>query len=324
MRRTLIGLSLASLAACAGDAGDEPTTWTVAHTEADGALVSVWGSSPDHVWAVGGQADRGLILHSDGVLWSPVGVDAPAMLTWVYGFHDDDVYAVGDEGLAFHYDGSDWSRIDTGTDLPLYGVWGASGDEVWIVGGDPEGTAGDAVVLRGSAGAFERVTVPADLAPSALYKAYGFAADDFIAVGTDGTVLRWTGGDWWREPTPTEQPLFSLWGRGPDDIYAVGGSVSGEVLHYDGAAWSRAHEETDNGLAGVFTTQDGPAIAVGMYSYVLELDQDGGEVEPVMPALAPVPFLHGVWGDGAGTTYAAGGDLFRFPDRMTGVILQRQ
>lgn len=325
MRLGLLCLASSSLiAACAGGAADDGTTWSVSHTEANGALLSVWGSAPDDVWAAGGQADRGLILHNDGAGWSPVAIDAPAMLTWVYGFTAEDIYAVGNQGLAFHYDGSAWTRIDTGTDLPLYGVWGSSGDDVWIVGGDPSVATGAAVVLRGSGEAFERVAVPAELAPNALYKAYGFAADDFIAVGTGGTVLRFSGGDWWREPTPTEEPLFSLWGRGADDVYAVGGTASGELLHYDGATWTRAHEAVQDGLSGVFTTDDSPAIAVGMYSYVLEVEPDGSDVEPEMPALDPVPFLHGVWGDGAGTTYAAGGDLFRYPDAMTGVILTRR
>lgn len=265
-----------------------------------------------------------MILHSDGTTWSRVALDAPAMLVWVYGFTADDVYAVGYDGLAFHYDGSAWTRIDTGTDMPLYGVWGPSGDDVWLVGGDPAGADGQAVVLRGSRATFERVAVPDGLAPGVLYKAYGFTSDDFIAVGSGGTVLRYSHGSWWREPTPTDEPLFSLWGRGADDVYAVGGGASGEVLHYDGYIWSRAHEVTDSGLAGVFTSEDGPAIAVGMESYVLELEPDGSGVEPVLPALDPVPFLHGVWGDGAGTTYAAGGELLRYPDAMTGVILQRR
>ena len=61
-----------------------------------------------------------------------------------------------------------------------------------------------------------------------------------------------------------------------------------------------------------------------MDSYVLEVSPDGTMIEPEMPPLDPVPFLHGVWGDGAGTTYAAGGDLYRYPGEMTGVILQRR
>ena len=310
--------------ACASEATEDAPTWSVAHTESAGALLSVWGSGPDDVWSVGGQSDRGLLLHREGDVWVPAEVDAPAMMTWVYGFTADDIYAVGNGGLAFHYDGTTWSRIDTGTDLPLYGVWGHTGGDVWIVGGEPSGEGGPAVVLRGSGLAFERISIPADLAPHALYKAYGFAADDFLAVGSGGTVVRWRDGTWFREPTPTEQPLFSLWGRGTDDIYAVGGAASGELLHYDGATWSRAVDVLHDALSGVFTTTDGPAIAVGSYSYVIELQQDGTEVEPQVPALAPDTFLHGVWGDGAGTIYAAGGDLFRYPAEMTGVVLIRR
>lgn len=324
-RAAVVLLLGAGLAACAGaDAtSDQTGTWTVNHIEDRGALLSVWGSSPTDIWAAGGQVDRGLLLHGDGTGWTAADIDAPAMLTWVYGFSAEDIYAVGDRGLILHYDGSDWTQVASGTDLPLYGIWGHSGDDVWIAGGDPASTGGTAVLLRGSGDRFERVLIPTELAPAALYKAYGFSADDFIAVGSGGTVLRWDG-VWRTEPTPTAEPLFSLWGRGEDDIYAVGGYTRGEVLHYDGATWRRVAEETPDGLSGVFTTRDGPAIAVGTDSYVLELMLDGSEVEPEMPVLDPVPSLHGVWGDGAGTIYAAGGDLFASPGPMSGVIMQRR
>lgn len=325
MRRLGTLLFGASLAACAADAApDQAPTWTIDHIEENGALLSVWGSSPDDVWAAGGQADRGLLLHFDGERWSAVDIDAPELLVWVYGFSAADVYAVGNGGLILHYDGDDWTRVESGTDRPLYGIWGASADDVWIAGGDPYAPAGSAILLRGRGDRFERVTdLPVELAPSAIYKVYGFATNDFIAVGTGGTVLRWDG-TWRREMTPTGAPLFSVWGRGADDIYAVGGNSHSEVLHYDGVAWSRIGDETGMPLSGVFTPEDGPAIAVGFDSYVVEVSPDGTDFVPEMPRLAPVPFLHGVWGDGQGTTYAAGGDLFAYPAPMTGVIMRRQ
>lgn len=325
--RLLLGGALALAAvACAGggDAADLDGTWELDHAEPAGALVSVWGSGPDDVWAAGGTADRGLILHYDGSGWSAVDTGARSMLWWVYGFTADDVYAVGDRGLVLHYDGASWQQIASGTDRTLYGVWGASGDDVWVVGGDA-GVEGGAVILRGDATSLRAVTdVPAELAPRALFKAYGYAADDVMMVGSDGAVLRWDGEGWWREPTLTSEPLFSLWGRAQDDVYAVGGWQAGTILHLDDAGWTEIEDAAGSGLSGVYTAPGSPTIAVGADAYVLEILPDGTRIEPALPALAPGTAFHGVWGDDAGTTWAVGGDLMSADGPSSGVILRRR
>lgn len=301
-------------------------TWHAQYAGDAGGLFSVWGSSPNDVWAAGGQVGSSLLLHNDGSGWVEVQTGETELLSLVYGFSDDNVYAVGEHGLIIHYDGQTWRRVESGTEQTLYGIWGASADDVWIVGGDPAGAAGSSVVLRGHGGSFAVVDdIPQALLPSTLYKIYGFASRDVIAVGSGGTVLRFDGDTWRREATPTSEPIFSLWGRGRDDLYAVGGFGPGELLHFDGDAWHEVDERGFGyGLRGVFTAMDYPVIAVGADAYVVEIDPDGFEVEPKMPAMSPVPSLHGVWGDGAGTTYAVGGDLFAYPRPMTGVILRRR
>src|SRR5690606_10030704 len=99
---------------------------------------------------------------------------------------------------------------------------------------------------------------------------------------------------------------------------------SGQVLHFRGDTWHQvSHADLAPGLSGVFTAPDHPMIAVGEYSYVLEIYPDGTAVEPELPWLAPAPSLHGVWGDQAGVTYAVGGDLWDYPGPMTGTIFRR-
>jgi hypothetical protein len=315
------------VAACAGEtAPDSEGTWLVDHTEDGGVLLSVWGSGPSDLWVAGGQVDRGLILRGDGASWTPVETGATSLLWWVYGFSATDVYAVGSRGLILHYDGETWERVESGTDRTLYGVWGASKGDVWIVGGEPGGAAGEAVVLRGQGRSFQRVwDVPAELLPGAVFKVYGYTADDVILVGSGGTVLRWDGRTWRRDEVPTSAPIFSLWGRGPDDIYAVGGEGGGTVLHYAGGdGWTQVSDDSfGRGLSGVFTAPDSPLIAVGTDSYVLEISPEGTKREPELPYINPMPVLHGVWGDDSGTTYAVGGDLLAFPDPMSGVIFRR-
>jgi hypothetical protein len=199
-----------------------------------------------------------------------------------------------------------------------------SGDDVWIVGGRA-GTTSSAVVLRGSRGVFHPVEVPAELLPSALFKVHGFATDNVVMVGSDG-VLRWDGATWRRDAVPVSEPLFSTWGRGGDDVYAVGGQQVGEILHFDGQGWREVMQiESGQGLSGVFTSDDGMTYAVGAGGLVLELDANGAVTPAMLPELGtPKPLLHAVWGDNAGTTYTVGGSFFDYPDSMSGVILRRQ
>jgi hypothetical protein len=298
--------------------------WTLDHATSDGTLLGVWGSSANDVWAVGGQADRALVMHGDGARWTRVDIDAPSLLWSVYGFSATDVYAVGEGGLILRYDGIEWRRVESGTDLWLYGVWGSSKDDVWIVGGDRNGPPGSAVMLRGSGDSFRVVAeLPAELVPRIFYKVHGLAPDDVRALGSDG-MLRYDGVTWRRDPLPTSEPLFAMWGHDEGGLYAVGGSGTGEVLHWDGERWSEvAALPIGTGLSGVFSSADGPTIMVGAYAYVFELGRDGVPTTVELPAMGSRPFFHGVWGDGEGTTYVVGGDLFDYPRTMTGTIVRR-
>jgi len=324
MRIHSLMLGAALVTACGGvEPTDDSASWTLDHTTTDGALLGVWGSGPNDVWAVGGQADRSLVLHGDGTSWTQIPVSSTAMLYLIYGFSDSDVYAVGEGGLILHYDGQSWVRVESGTSVSLFGLWGASGDDVWIVGGDISGPPGSAVVLRGAHGSFSAVDLPPDLAPNVVFKAHGFAPDDVVMVGAGGAVLRWNGLEWRREPVPTSEPLRATWGRAAEDIYCVGGSGIGEILHFDGQQWSQVAElPTGEGLSGVFTSSDEPTFAVGSH-FVFEVGRDGLQ-QARLPELDPVSSLHGVWGDEHGTTYVVGGDLSLYPRPMNGVILSRR
>jgi hypothetical protein len=313
---------LLALAACGDVASSPPAApqWTVDDTTTSGALLGIWGSAPDDIWAVGGGASEAIALHGDGTTWRSVPIDAPGTLFSVYGFGDRDVYAVGEHGLIVHYDGDRWTRVESGTTSSLYGLWGASGDDVWIVGGDIGG-AGSALVLRGNARGFVPVTdLPGDI-PAALFKVHGFAADNVMLVGDD-TVLRWNGATWSRDTVPMQGPLYGVSGRAANDFYAVGGSDEGEILHSNGTEWTEMFDlPIGVGLRGVFAAPDGLTIAVGALGLAFEIDASSTITQAVLPDLGSATFLHGVWGDGEGTIYVAGSD---YPHATNGLILRRE
>lgn len=303
----------------------ETVSWALDHNESSGVVVSVWGSGPSDVWAAGGQADRGLILHNTGDGWLPVPVDAPSLIWNIYGTAPDDVYAVGERGLALHYDGATWRRVPTGTTQTLYGLWTEPGGETWVVGGDPRGNTGDAVILRGGPSGFQPVAgVPTELLPDALFKIYGAGGSGLIAVGRAGTILRLTDHGWRRDDVPTSSPIISVWGRSADDLYAVGGSSNGEMHHFDGTTWSKIGAVGFGPqLFGVFTAPGEPVFAVGADSEIMELSAGGGAAAYEAPGVDASLILHSVWGDGQGQVYAVGGSLFSYPNTMNGVILRR-
>jgi hypothetical protein len=147
-------------------------------------LVDVWGSSASDVYAVG-QRDGvvGVVLHLEGVTWSPVLEVEGLNLQSVWGSSAGDVFAAGfqsdpyDEssavvGAIWHYDGTRWSEMQ----VPAAGV---------------------------------------------LFELWGTSASDVFAVGQDGVVMHYDGTAWTAR-FPTTNTLLGVWGSSPADVFAVG------------------------------------------------------------------------------------------------------
>jgi hypothetical protein len=290
-----------------------------------GALWSVWGSAPNDVWAVGGQTyEDGLtgaaIFHHDGSTWTadvlPEGTQG---LNWIFGVGDR-LIAVGEFGTIRHRvaDG-EWATGSCATALPLWGVWGATADDLWIVGGD--GFLRDPVLCHFDGEAFAAWDLPPiDFETFALYKVWGTAADDVWAVGDNGLLMHFDGVQWALVDSGTEVDLISLWGRGPDDIVAVGGRSDGVVLRWDGSAWTSASSGTP-GLNGVFMRDDGDAIVVGMMGTALRVPAGTLVLEPEQSMT--ILSLHAVFGTSDGVMHAVGGNLDTGPP-FVGTIQRRQ
>ena len=106
--------------------------------ESEGAFLSVWGTSAQDIWTVGGpDMERSRVWHFDGEMWHPGDVDDGPLLNWVHG-SGDVLWMVGNAGRIERRIGSDrFERIESGTDQNLWGVWAASPEEAFAVGGDP-------------------------------------------------------------------------------------------------------------------------------------------------------------------------------------------
>lgn len=301
---------------------DRAPTWDDAFdTSATGALSGVWGASPDDVFIAGGSDAGAEIYHFDGRDWTPAILpDDAGMLSWVYGFRADDVYAVGVGGTALHWDGSTWTALDTPTTEDLWGVFGLAPDDVWMVGGTLQQGAPE--LLHWDGVAFTSYALPAEQNnrdATALFKVWG-AADTLFAVGQRGLILRWSGAEWRAVSAgaQADQDWVSLWGSGPDHIVAVGGRANARIATWDGSAWTTAAPSGVGGLNAVTLLDPGTALVAGVNGYAATLDIATGALtrEPPISAID----LHATWFDGDRTAYAVGG---RFIEPFAGVALAR-
>ena len=158
-----------------------------------------WGSSANDIWAVGYQAIR----HWDGVVWAPVPFTDGSDLRAIHGIATNDIWAVGSGGAAVHWNGNAWTRVETGTNSTLRGVWGSASDDVWAVG-------------------------TCSLIPGTVR--------DCDSQSSDAVIVHWDGHAWSRVESGTREWLNAVWGRAPNDVWAVG--TGGEILRWNGLSWS--------------------------------------------------------------------------------------
>jgi hypothetical protein len=246
-------------------------------------LVSVWGTGPTDVFAVGAAADgAGVILHYDGNSWSeqlrrpyPFG---PATFNGVWANTPTDAYAVGilveqdATGSVYHYDGSAWTPMvlpRLGADELMFGVWGLSGTEI-----------------------------------------YAFGVNQFGFGEYTPLIFRYDGTAWQTFPVPGgDMYITDMWGTSTSDLYAVGGrfeSPTQLVMHYDGSSWSVVQEiKAESGAHAVWSSS-ATDVFVGQTIPSL-LHFDGATWSPMTaPPQSPV---YGLWGTAANDVFAVTDDV---------------
>lgn len=267
---TRLRLGVVAIAAALSSAACEPSGWSVVNAPAGAAVLSV--ASPPMgggVIAVGGPLGSGgeaLLVVGDGDgggAWRRVAVGTDATLWWVHAFASNDAWVVGERGTVGHFDGTSVTLESAPTDRTLYGVWGARGDDLWAVGGQP---GRDGVLLHRDASGWSAVTPPVPVA--ALFKVWGSGASDVFVCGEGGIMLHWDGVAWSAQATglPPSVTLFTVAGRGPREVYAVGGIGRGVALAFDGAAWAPIADpllDGIGGLAGIAVSPTGTLTIVG-------------------------------------------------------------
>jgi hypothetical protein len=286
-----------------------------------GMAMSVWGPSAAEAMVAGGQQgegpSKGFLLRRTAGGWQPdvLPADTP-MLDWI-GRAGDDVWTVGLAGAALRREDETWVAHPTGTDVTLWGVWGSAGDDVWAVGGD--GIAEPPTLLHFDGTSWSDAALPVlPRDAHALFKVWGADAEHVYVAGDQGVLLRRVGEAWEAAAQGSIAPFIALWGRGSDEVVAVGGRSNARVARWDGAAWQDT-TSMPAGLNGVWVDDDGTATLVGRLGGIFELP--AGSLEP-LPIESPTALvLHAVHGFADGSRLAVGGSFDSAPP-WVGVIVE--
>lgn len=201
-------------------------TFTVMDTPSTGTIYGIWGSSPDDLWAVGGESDAsgGFAWRLVGDAWVPeaslpADVATDAALWKAFGTATDDVWLVGSNGVSLHWDGASLSAGDTGVGSSLFTVYAKDGLYT-AVGGLATG-----IIVEGDGTTWRNVTP--DPPPMGLA---GVSLGDGglgIAVGMSGSVYVRDDGGWAPEDPGllVRENLHGAWVDDDGGLWAVGGQT---------------------------------------------------------------------------------------------------
>jgi hypothetical protein len=180
-----------------------------------------------------------VITHSPGkkdpiTLWNLFGTTG--WLTGVWRSPAGVVYVSGSSSGAVHVNpdilhkdtAKKWKDHDLGQALD--GVWGLDDKFVLSWAGSFEGKN---YLFCFDGKKWKELPVP----EFGIRAVHGLDRDLIYAVGEDGGVARWDGGQWKQFPTPTEEILLSVFVAGPDEIYATGSA--GSLLEGSSQGWGK-------------------------------------------------------------------------------------
>jgi len=295
-----------------------PPAWHVATSSNEpAALLSVWGTSASDIWVTGGRSEltgAPAILHLDGEAWKRVdsgqrGID----LWWVFGFEGGDVFFTGSGGTILRYRDGAFEKMTTPRSGIIFGLWGASSTDLWAVG---SGEDGHGIVWRYDGAAWQDVGASVAELPSLVLKVHGQRADDVWISCAGGAALHWDGAALTKMPTGTKSSLFSIVTT-PDVVVAVGGYTGlGEILEYDGAAWSELPSLIPVAWRGVAAGAD-QVYAVGVSGAAAQRTAAGWQLLDRPPTQLD---FHAAWIDPQGGLWGVGGHFDTVPLTQDGFL----
>lgn len=340
MRSILLALACVfALPACSSDPDVTPVTWQLVfdgdylakEAGIPGALLSVWGSSENDIWMVGGSQEATptsapIILNFNGVAWQKLVLPKVVGTFWWVTGHGDELWFAGTKGQVIRWNRTDraFAREQIPNETQLWGILAYSGSDVWAVGGDAANCHDGlpcGVIWHYDGKTWTAPTgLPTGWNTTAWFKVFGRGPNDLFVCGMNGHILHWDGAKWLDEvPTAPDgskiDPEKLLTGSCNGALcVAVGGEASGVIAEHDGKSWKRKILPAVDPLNGVWVNSDGTAIAVGAPSVGNGIWKRTADGAWAADATTPTVFqpYHATFVDPVGGIWAVGGDLFSF------------
>ena len=146
----------------------------------------------------------------------------------VWAFSPTDVWVIDGSSTIQRYDGDGWTALDSGSNGGLLCIFALSATEVWLCSGS------DLLFYDGAT--FEPMEVSQPTGLRGITDVWASSLNDVWAVGDDAIIAHYDGVAWGR--TIAGSPFkSSVWGSGPNDVYALS---TFDLVHYDGSTGPRS------------------------------------------------------------------------------------
>jgi hypothetical protein len=174
------------------------------------ALRSIWGNSPDDVWAVG---DKGTIIHWDGRQWSKINAGILTTIKDIWGISSQEVYLITDGYFGslpseiYKYDGTSWDRIN------IVDIYDYTGNTVWKLPGGKL-LAGGKSILEFTGQGYHEIIIQGRT--RYVLEMYGSNINNLFTVGVFGEITHFDGLTWknisdFEVPDGRYRALTSVW-----------------------------------------------------------------------------------------------------------------
>ena len=234
----------------------------------------------------------GMLCACGGDDWSSVsGAPTSFVVNDVWAFSDTDVWFIDGGPNVHRYDGDGWSMLETPSTGGLGCIFALSASEVYLCAG------GDVLLYDGSS--FTVMNVSTATGIDSITDLWASSSIDIWAVGDDAIAAHYDGVTWtWTNIGSSFNS--SVWGSGPQDVYAMGVF---DLVHYDGVGWSEVSLDSGAGDGQVWGTSASDVwVMTDSYSFS---HFDGGSWQTIETDDF-VGDLAAVWGPAPDDLWAAG------------------
>lgn len=253
-------------------------------------VLAVWGTSAEDLWVAG----NGLAFYRRTPTGFRSADTAPGFVNGMFGFSENEIFAVGNGGLLMRWNGAQWSSLSDNNYLSYNGLFSLGNNQAL------------ATSLEGVISYFDGSSwYPTYYFGRQIFSMWGTGADNLWVVGDLGGIYKYTGSSWQKQASKTLAALLSISGRSPTDIWAVGLDESGgKYLHFDGSAWATVPIPASFVPIHVWDSGADDVWFVGLDAAILKYSRSTNSL--VSFSMANNIDMNTVWGSSASDVWMAG------------------